>query len=120
MLCVTPTCRQRTFCTPEEVIFHLSCGVVSSERFEFAIPADLAICLPQADPVQITTLPNQLRVVTGNTPGHFSSVGVYIGAGSRYESSRTSGASHVLDRMAFKVRVCTVSSYIKFHMWPFS
>lgn len=73
--------------------------------------ADLATYLSQTDPATITTLPNQLRVVTGNTPGHFSSVGVYIDAGSRYESSRTSGASHVLDRMAFKVGDRTVSPY---------
>lgn len=37
-------------------------------------------CL-QADPVQITTLPNKLRVVTEDSPGHFSSVGVYVDAG---------------------------------------
>ncbi|KAG8898692.1 Mitochondrial-processing peptidase subunit alpha, partial [Tulasnella sp. 403] len=33
---------------------------------------------------------------------YFSSVGVYIDAGSRYESPHLSGASHILDRMAFK------------------
>ncbi|EIW86988.1 hypothetical protein CONPUDRAFT_86918 [Coniophora puteana RWD-64-598 SS2] len=53
-------------------------------------------------PVQITTLPNKLRVATESTPGHFSSVGLYIDAGSRYEDATTSGVSHFLDRMAFK------------------
>ncbi|KAF9245836.1 Metalloenzyme, LuxS/M16 peptidase-like protein [Melanogaster broomeanus] len=53
-------------------------------------------------PLQITTLPNKIRVATELTPGHFSSVGLYIDAGSRYEVSATSGASHFLDRMAFK------------------
>lgn len=53
--------------------------------------------------VQITTLPNKIRVATENTPGHFSSVGLYIDAGSRYESQETAGVSHFLDRMAFKV-----------------
>ncbi|KDR85708.1 hypothetical protein GALMADRAFT_109103 [Galerina marginata CBS 339.88] len=53
-------------------------------------------------PTQITTLPNKIRVATENTPGHFSSVGLYIDGGSRYESPHTSGASHFLDRMAFK------------------
>lgn len=55
--------------------------------------------------VQITTLPNKVRVATENTPGHFSSVGLYIDAGSRYESAATSGVSHFLDRSAFKVCV---------------
>ncbi|KZS93502.1 hypothetical protein SISNIDRAFT_454701 [Sistotremastrum niveocremeum HHB9708] len=51
---------------------------------------------------QITTLPNKVRVATENTPGHFSSVGVYVDAGSRYEDTSNSGVSHILDRMAFK------------------
>lgn len=65
------------------------------------------------DPVEITTLPNKLRVVTEATPGHFSSLGVYIDAGSRFEIPRMSGASHVLDRMAFKVGIISQSSYTK-------
>ncbi|OCH86661.1 LuxS/MPP-like metallohydrolase [Obba rivulosa] len=53
-------------------------------------------------PVQITTLPNKIRVATESTPGHFSSVGLYVDAGCRYETPPTSGVSHFLDRMAFK------------------
>ncbi|KAF7302765.1 hypothetical protein HMN09_00911600 [Mycena chlorophos] len=51
---------------------------------------------------QLTTLPNKIRVATQTTPGHFSAVGLYIDAGSRFESPSTSGSSHFLDRMAFK------------------
>ncbi|RIA81930.1 Metalloenzyme, LuxS/M16 peptidase-like protein [Glomus cerebriforme] len=51
---------------------------------------------------QITTLPNGIRVTSENTPGHFSAVGVYIDVGSRYETQRTLGVSHMLDRLAFK------------------
>ncbi|WVQ82015.1 hypothetical protein IAT38_004143 [Cryptococcus sp. DSM 104549] len=50
----------------------------------------------------ITTLPNKVRVATENLPGHFHAVGVYIDAGSRFESPRTSGVSHLIDRLAFK------------------
>ena len=53
--------------------------------------------------VKITTLPNKIRVATEDTPGHFSAVGLYIDAGTRYETPSNSGASHFLDRMAFKV-----------------
>jgi mitochondrial-processing peptidase subunit alpha len=35
-------------------------------------------------------------------PGHFSGIGVYIDAGSRYESEYLSGVSHIIDRLAFK------------------
>src|SRR3984957_2617038 len=64
-----------------------------------------ASLVPQRPPVQITTLPNKIRVATESTPGQFSSVGLYINAGSRYEDPLSSGASHFLDRMAFKVRI---------------
>ncbi|KAG8780068.1 Mitochondrial-processing peptidase subunit alpha, partial [Serendipita sp. 398] len=53
-------------------------------------------------PTKMTTLSNKLRVATEATPGHFSAVGVYIDAGSRYEAPQFSGVSHILDRMAFK------------------
>ncbi|KAI9475429.1 MAG: Metalloenzyme, LuxS/M16 peptidase-like protein [Benjaminiella poitrasii] len=51
---------------------------------------------------KITTLPNGIRVASENTPGHFSAVGVYVDAGSRYETAATRGVSHILDRLAFK------------------
>lgn len=59
--------------------------------------------------IQITTLPNKIRVATESTPGHFSSVGLYIDAGARYETPQSSGVSHFLDRMAFKVNVHEIS-----------
>lgn len=57
------------------------------------------------DPVEldeITTLPNGLRIATEALPGHFSGIGVYIDAGSRYETDRLHGVSHIIDRLAFK------------------
>ncbi|CAZ82585.1 unnamed protein product [Tuber melanosporum] len=61
--------------------------------------------IPTKDPVEldsITTLPNGVRVATEALPGHFSGLGVYIDAGSRYENSRIRGVSHLIDRLAFK------------------
>lgn len=57
------------------------------------------------DPVEldeITTLPNGIRVATEALPGHFSGVGVYVNAGSRYENDALRGLSHIIDRLAFK------------------
>ena len=62
-----------------------------------------ASTLPLNPPVRVTTLPNKIRVATENTPGHFSSVGLYVDTGARYETPSNSGVSHFLDRMAFKV-----------------
>lgn len=59
----------------------------------------------QKDPTeldQVTTLSNGIRVATEDLPGAFSGVGVYIDAGSRYEDEYLRGASHIMDRLAFK------------------
>ena len=40
---------------------------------------------------QITTLPNKIRIATEATPGHFTSVGLFVDAGARYENQYTSG-----------------------------
>ncbi|CAK7273516.1 Mitochondrial-processing peptidase subunit alpha [Sporothrix epigloea] len=61
---------------------------------------------PQAlDPTkldEITTLSNGIRVASEALPGAFSGVGVYIDAGSRFENDYLRGASHIMDRLAFK------------------
>ncbi|KAJ3721773.1 Metalloenzyme, LuxS/M16 peptidase-like protein [Lentinula raphanica] len=57
---------------------------------------------PSLSPTQITTLPNKIRVATDPTSGYFSSIGLYVDAGSRYETSENAGASHFIDRLAFK------------------
>ncbi|PSS13099.1 hypothetical protein M430DRAFT_125026 [Amorphotheca resinae ATCC 22711] len=59
----------------------------------------------QKDPAeldQISTLSNGVRVATEALPGHFSGIGVYIDAGSRYENEHLRGVSHIMDRLAFK------------------
>lgn len=60
---------------------------------------------------QLTRLPNGVRVATEALPGAFSGVGVYIDAGSRYESDDLRGVSHIIDRLAFKVRHCVLLPY---------
>jgi processing peptidase subunit alpha len=70
----------------------------------------LASTIPAPPPPQITTLSNKLRVVTESTPGHFHAVGVYVDAGSRYETKRNSGISHLMDRLAFKVCLYTLEN----------
>ncbi|GAA5929021.1 mitochondrial-processing protease subunit alpha [Sporobolomyces koalae] len=52
--------------------------------------------------LKVTTLANGIRVASDPTPGHFVAAGVYVDAGSRYESVRTRGAGHMVDRLGFK------------------
>jgi processing peptidase subunit alpha len=51
---------------------------------------------------QVTTLSNGIRVASEALPGHFSGIGVYVDAGSRYENENLRGVSHIIDRLAFK------------------
>lgn len=53
--------------------------------------------------IQITTLPNGLRVVSRRMPGlHSASVGIWVGAGGRDERPEQNGIAHFLEHMAFK------------------
>ncbi|KAI6120650.1 Metalloenzyme, LuxS/M16 peptidase-like protein [Pisolithus croceorrhizus] len=51
---------------------------------------------------QATLPPSKITYPSKQNPCHFAAVGLYIDAGSRYEDPSKSGASHFLDRMAFK------------------
>mmetsp|Transcript_19889 Transcript_19889/g.25721 ORF Transcript_19889/g.25721 Transcript_19889/m.25721 type:complete len:479 (+) Transcript_19889:43-1479(+) len=50
----------------------------------------------------VTVLPNGLRVASETSYGETASVGVWIDAGSRYETAKNNGAAHFLEHMAFK------------------
>ena len=53
--------------------------------------------------LQVTRLSNGLRVISETVPfASTATVGVWIDAGSRYESDSTNGTAHFLEHMAFK------------------
>ncbi|OBA22193.1 LuxS/MPP-like metallohydrolase [Metschnikowia bicuspidata var. bicuspidata NRRL YB-4993] len=56
----------------------------------------------RVSPIEISTLSNGLRIVTDSNPGHFSALGAYVNTGSRHETNKCSGISHMLDVMAWK------------------
>ncbi|KAL8475797.1 hypothetical protein ACS0TY_028452 [Phlomoides rotata] len=52
---------------------------------------------------RVTTLPNGLRIATESTlASKTATVGVFIDAGSRFESDDTNGTAHFLEHMIFK------------------
>ncbi len=54
-------------------------------------------------PIEITTLPNGLRVITDAMPRlETTSLGLWVGTGARHETEREHGISHFLEHMAFK------------------
>ncbi|XP_057454433.1 probable mitochondrial-processing peptidase subunit alpha-2, chloroplastic/mitochondrial [Lotus japonicus] len=56
----------------------------------------------EASKTSITTLPNGLKIASETSPNPAASIGLYIDCGSIYETPLSSGASHLLERMAFK------------------
>merc|ERR1711935_368059 len=51
---------------------------------------------------EVTELPNGVRVISENTPGHCASMGVFVGAGSRDETESTVGAAKMMEALAYK------------------
>ncbi|TPX09432.1 uncharacterized protein E0L32_009320 [Thyridium curvatum] len=78
-------------------------GAASAEEASSVLSLEsLRECCPSEAKDNITTLPNGIRVASEALPDAFSGVGVYIDAGSRYENEYLRGASHIMDRLAFK------------------
>lgn len=52
---------------------------------------------------KLSTLPSGIRLVVDETPSHFSAIGMYVDAGSRYEGRYDlAGCSHLTDKLAYK------------------
>jgi len=67
----------------------------------------------------VSTLSNGLRVATENTGNPTCTVGLWIDAGSRYETDETNGVAHFLEHMIFKVNVfiCIIDYNRKTTLW---
>ena len=72
-----------------------------TEKFP-GIPDPVSVEPSGPGPVEITTLPNGVRVASQDLGGPVSSVGLFVGAGSRHETPYTSGVSYMLEQLAFK------------------
>jgi processing peptidase subunit beta len=55
-----------------------------------------------APATEVSTLGNGLRIASEGGHGETATVGVWIDAGSRYETDKNNGAAHFLEHMAFK------------------
>ncbi len=53
--------------------------------------------------MQVTTLPNGLRVATEANPyAETATVGIWINSGSRFENDANNGTAHFLEHILFK------------------
>ncbi|KAK2989587.1 hypothetical protein RJ640_027361, partial [Escallonia rubra] len=57
---------------------------------------------PLPDYNQITTLPNGAKIASESSASPAASIGLYVDCGSIYETPASFGATHLLERMAFK------------------
>jgi len=96
------------FCSALSLPFCLCCLLPAD-------PAHPAACPPAVLPIiwcsQVTRLSNGLRVASETVPhSSTATVGVWIDAGSRYETDASNGTAHFLEHMAFKGT--TVSGWV--------
>ncbi|GAV62161.1 Peptidase_M16 domain-containing protein/Peptidase_M16_C domain-containing protein, partial [Cephalotus follicularis] len=78
----------------------------TSPPLDFPLPG---VALPPTLPdyvepskTKITTLPNGVQIASEKSPSPVASIGLYVDCGSIYESPISCGATHLLERMAFK------------------
>mmetsp|Transcript_661 Transcript_661/g.894 ORF Transcript_661/g.894 Transcript_661/m.894 type:complete len:476 (-) Transcript_661:348-1775(-) len=82
-------------------------GGISQQSRAYGAEAATTTSFPdyvlRAPSTDITTTPNGLRVASETVAGaETATVGVWIDAGSRYETAQNNGAAHFLEHMAFK------------------
>eukprot|EP00842_Homolaphlyctis_polyrhiza_P002682 jgi/Hompol1/3414/HPOL_003232-RA len=71
----------------------------SAESLKYSYPASLSN-IPET---RVTRLSNGFTVATESNPNNqTATVGVWIDAGSRFETAKTNGTAHFLEHMAFK------------------
>lgn len=64
--------------------------------------AEFKTALLNVPATNVSTINNGLRVATENSGAATATVGLWIDAGSRYETDRNNGVAHFLEHMAFK------------------
>lgn len=72
------------------------------QRFKSTHATDYRAAVLNVPPTNVTTLDNGLRVATEDSGAPTATVGLWIDAGSRYETDSNNGVAHFLEHMAFK------------------
>ncbi|KAL6070425.1 Mitochondrial-processing peptidase subunit alpha, variant 2 [Balamuthia mandrillaris] len=75
-------------------------------------PEPLPLSALKRPVTRVTTMPNGLRVASEECYGQVSTVGVFVNAGSRYETPATNGVTDFLQRMAYKATATNTTQHI--------
>ncbi|XP_073973010.1 ubiquinol-cytochrome c reductase core protein 1 [Rhodnius prolixus] len=73
-----------------------------AKQFKSTQAPKLAETLVNCPPTKTTTLENGMRVATEDTGAPTATIGLWIDAGSRFETEENNGVAHFLEHMAFK------------------
>ena len=85
--------KAKSLCTPTQLF---------SQRLQSTNSATVQVNTPET---RVTKLANGLRVASEDSGISTCTVGLWIDAGSRYETSVNNGTAHFLEHMAFKVPI---------------
>lgn len=78
-------------------------AATASRSLSSAVAADFPDYVLRAPTTDVTALPSGLRVASETVQGsETATVGVWIDAGSRYETAENNGVAHFLEHLAFK------------------
>lgn len=100
---------RRHFCSalPEKLVYK---DIRKADRIEYPTLDIELNSLPKLKPgkelnapvVEYSTLKNGLRIVSQETYGQASTIGLFVNAGSRYENKTNAGINHMMQHMSFK------------------
>jgi hypothetical protein len=76
------------------------------------VPTEATSIERKAPETKISTLPNGIRVASEENFSQMTGIGLFVQAGTRYETDETYGSSMLLERLAFKVRRLVSPFYI--------
>lgn len=109
--CWRPTYRPSCLVPPRPQR-HLASMATTSTSSSSSLMGSAQILSPASSPLsffgrstvtKVTALGNGMRVASENLEGETATVGIWIDAGSRFESEANNGTAHFLEHMVFKV-----------------
>jgi len=96
---------RRSLCSVKPVVPNSETGLITGYSLATPLPGlptpKYAKASSQGSETNVTILDNGLKVASENRFGQFSTVGVIVDSGSRYESPYPSGVAHFLEKLSF-------------------
>lgn len=92
------SCHKNLYFTITYIGIHIIAQIPKCWR-STAAPCATQVNVPET---KVTTLPNGMRIATEDNGSQTATVGLWIDAGSRWETERNNGVAHFVEHMLFK------------------